>query len=278
MPQGQSEGPAHQPHSDNGNGIPRIHRDAGTIARAKRNDPEAPRLYQIPAGPARGDRESRARFSETPRTRTLIVWMSAARRHLKQPIATPTAKATMARIRTRQLTSMCHRLGIALQAGVDVRGALQREATYGGSSHRYHLAQVAAGVDRGMTMAEAMRRCGAFFPQLTIELVDIGEQTGNLDSVLLRLAEHYQNVTSFRSRFLLGIAWPLLQLVGAICVIGLLILVLGLLGTSSSGVFGLAGPRGLAVYCAIVAAVTMVLLVVGVGLSVVGSGVLRANC
>lgn len=171
----------------------------------------------------------------------------------------------MARMSTRQVTKLCHRLGMALQAGLDVRDALQREARFGRTLYRQQLQQVADRVGRGAGIADAMRQSGSYFPTLAVELIDIGEQTGNLDSVLLRIAEHYQQLLQLRSRFLMGIAWPMLQLLGAICVIGLLILILGLLG-ASQGVFGLAGPRGLAVYSVVVISVGLIALLLGTGL------------
>ena len=109
------------------------------------------------------------------------------------------------------------------------------------------MAQVADRVSRGATLAEAMRECGTYFPQLTCELTDVGELTGNLDSVLLRLSDHYQHLLRLRRTFLFGIFWPAIELVLAIFVMGLLILLLGVLGTSAA-VFGLSGPRGVVIY------------------------------
>ena len=71
-------------------------------------------------------------------------------------------------------------------------------------------------------------------------MTDVGELTGNLESVLLRLSDHYQHLLRLRKTFLFGIFWPALELVMAVFVVGLLILFLGVLGTSAK-VFGLSG-------------------------------------
>ena len=157
----------------------------------------------------------------------------------------------MAQISIGQSSKMCHRLGTSLNAGVDIMGVLNREATHGTSAYRRHMTHVAEMVGKGTSLAEAMRDCGRYFPPLVCELVDVGEQTGRLESVLLRMADHYQHMRSLRRVFLLGILWPSLQLIVAILIIGLLIFLLGALG-SSVEVFGLSGTRGVVIYAAVV--------------------------
>lgn len=93
----------------------------------------------------------------------------------------------------------------------------------------------------------------------------MGEETGRLEAVLLRLSEHYQHMMRMRRTFVMGILWPAIELSVAILAIGFLILLLGVLGTSVS-VFGLSGTRGLAVYFGIILAAAIVLFVVVRGL------------
>jgi type II secretory pathway component PulF len=157
----------------------------------------------------------------------------------------------MAQISTRQTSQMCQRLGTALHAGLDILATLRRESGYGSPAYRRNMTQVAERVRGGATFAEAMRDCSPYFPPLTCELVDVGEQTGNLESVLLRLADHYQHMLRLRRTFLFGIFWPILELTVAVFVIGLLILMLGVLGATTT-VFGLSGTRGVTIYAAVI--------------------------
>ncbi len=171
----------------------------------------------------------------------------------------------MARIRIGQLSKSCHRLGTSLNAGVDVLAVLQREAEHGTPAYRRNMSHVHDQVSGGMTLAEGLRDCGKYFPQLTCELVDVGEQTGRLEAVLLRLAEHYQHVLRLRRVFLMGILWPAIELTFGIVAIGLLIFFLGVLGTSVT-MFGLSGTSGLAIYGGIVLALAAGLALVTFGL------------
>ena len=173
----------------------------------------------------------------------------------------------MAHISIGQSSKMCHQLGTSLRAGVDIVGVLRREAQHGPSVYRNSMAHVVEKVGGGTTLADAMQDCGGYFPPLACELVGVGEEAGRLESVLLRLAEHYQHIIKLRRVFLLGILWPGLQLIGAIFIIGGLIFLLGALGTSAT-VFGLSGSSGAIVYFSVVA-------VVIVGISVIGYGLTR---
>ncbi|MBM4088690.1 MAG: hypothetical protein FJ276_04570 [Planctomycetes bacterium] len=168
----------------------------------------------------------------------------------------------MGRISLRNLANLCYRLGTSLRAGVDVLRVLQQESAQGNSTFRSHMSEIARRVSGGSTLAEAVRACHGYFPPLTCELVDVGEQTGRLDEVLLRLADHYQHIRAVRRSFLTTIAWPAMQLTLALFILGLLILVLGVIDPSSKGVFGLAGPRGLLIFTLIV---TFCLTALGLG-------------
>jgi type IV pilus assembly protein PilC len=102
-------------------------------------------------------------------------------------------------------------------------------------------------------------------------MLGVGEQTGKLDHVLPRLAEYYEHLVQLRRVFLLGIAWPALQLLVAVGVIGLLILALGWVAaftgeqTDVLG-FGLVGVPGLIRY------------LVGIGVVVAAGMVLYRVC
>ncbi len=153
----------------------------------------------------------------------------------------------MPRISTSQLTSMCHRFGISLRAGTDMLKMLNSAAGHGSPAYREHMADIARRVGGGATFAEAMRAQGNYFPELVLELADVGEQTGRLETVFLRLADHYQHMIRLRRVFLGAIAWPLFELIIGIIIVGGLIFFLGVIG-AKTGVFGLSGGRGLVIY------------------------------
>ncbi len=156
------------------------------------------------------------------------------------------------------LAQLCHRLSMALEAGIDVRTVLAREADRAYGPLRRHLRDVSHDIDRGEDLSAALAATSNYFPSMVCELVRVGEESGHLDAIFAQLAEHYQERIALRRQFLASISWPLAELGLAILVIGLLIWVMGLTGTDILG-FGLVGDRGLAIYAAIVTAVVLLL-------------------
>jgi type IV pilus assembly protein PilC len=144
-------------------------------------------------------------------------------------------------------------MGTALGAGVDVRRVLDREAQAGKPWQQRQMSQVRDAVAHGDTMSDAFARTGRYFPKFFLEMLHVGEQTGKLDQILPQLATYYEHLVQLRRVFLVGIAWPAIQLVMAIGVIALLILALGFVAdmtgqqTDILG-YGLVGLPGLVRY------------------------------
>lgn len=160
---------------------------------------------------------------------------------------------SFARLRTQQLAGICRRVGTALEAGIDARTAWEREAERASGRAAAALRHVRDEIQRGSSTADALAGTGVAFPELVHDMVAVGEQTGYLDRVLLRVAEHCDHLLNLRRIFLSGIAWPAIQLGLAIVVIGLLILVMGLIPQDPRQPvdllgLGLRGPGGMAVF------------------------------
>lgn len=182
-----------------------------------------------------------------------------------------------ARIGLRELAALCRRLSTGLEAGVDVRRVLAREKQgYVSPVLRRHLDDVVDAVSRGGAVSDALKETGGYFPRLFLELVEVGEHTGKLAEVLKRLADHYEHQLKLRQMFIAAISWPMLQLAGAVAVVGLVIYVMGFLPTMEDGKpldilgLGLYGGRGLVLYlmivCAVVGAIAVVIQAIRRGL------------
>jgi hypothetical protein len=157
----------------------------------------------------------------------------------------------MARIGTRALSQFCQRVGTALHAGIDVRRVWDNESKRGSAPQRGVMEGIRQQVARGDSLASAFARTNGYFPPLVCEMVEVGERTGRLEEVFLRLGEHYDHLLNLRRAFLIGIAWPLIELTLAVIAIGFFILLYGWLGLRDINgepmtIFGLYGTQGLA--------------------------------
>lgn len=133
-------------------------------------------------------------------------------------------------ISSKALIGLCQRVGQSLKSGVEIRRVWQLETTRGSAPQRRHMEEIYRQVSAGGTVADAMRSCGSFFPPLFCQMIEIGEKTGQLDEVLLKLARYYEQQAAMQRSFYLGIAWPMFQLFAATFVIAGVIWISGMLG------------------------------------------------
>jgi type II secretory pathway component PulF len=166
-------------------------------------------------------------------------------------------------ISTGSLIQLCHRVGTAVRSGIDARRLWETEERHAMGAHKAALSLIRREVVAGGTVAEGMQRSGGYFPPMFVHMVAVGEQTGKLDEVLQRLAQHYEHLASMRRTFWFGIAWPLLELAVAVLVIGGVIFITGVIGSAQGGTapdvlgWGLRGTSGAITwffFCGLVAA------------------------
>lgn len=81
---------------------------------------------------------------------------------------------------------------------------------------------VAEGVKRGEGVARPMRQAGVF-PPLAVHLIEVGEETGRLDSMLLRLAEVYDKDVRSAVKNFIALFEPVMILVMGLVIGGIVI-------------------------------------------------------
>jgi type II secretory pathway component PulF len=166
---------------------------------------------------------------------------------------------TSPRIPLRKLAELSHRVGTALEAGIDMRAVWAREATRARGAAKRKLLAVSQSINRGMSLRDSLVEAKGYFPILFCELAAVGDVTGHQGEVFNRLAEHYSYQATLRRNFLASIAWPVTEFAIAAAIIGFLIWIMGSLGSVGGNRadllgFGLVGTRGLIIYAAVLAA------------------------
>ncbi|QDU95749.1 type II secretion system F family protein [Lignipirellula cremea] len=156
-------------------------------------------------------------------------------------------------------------MGVSYDAGIDLREVWGREVRSARNAPAFQ--EIAEQIGEGAGLADAMRRRKGYFPRLFVEMVDLGEQTGRLGQVLMKLADHYEHLLRLRRNFLMAIAWPMLQLGAAILVIGGLIWALKALADMDLLGWGLSAGASALVFWLLALAVGALLLTPIYGLS-----------
>jgi type II secretory pathway component PulF len=173
------------------------------------------------------------------------------------------------RIPLKQLASLCRRLAISFESGIDVRTVWTRETASASPRARPSFARVRDSVAQGFSMSEGLAKSGGFFPEFFRGMVAVGENTGHLPETCEQLADYYEHRLQLRRMLVSSLTWPVIELTMALMVVGLIIWLAGAIPQLADLFgFGLRGNSGLAIYLAIVGAA-------GLGIAVLVRGAAR---
>jgi type II secretory pathway component PulF len=100
-----------------------------------------------------------------------------------------------------------------VKSGVSLLPALKIvENTIGNQILAQQVASVAEKTRGGDSLAAPLRKLG-IFPRTMIQMIDVGEQTGKLDEMLLKVAEIEERQMRARTKILISLLAPALILV-----------------------------------------------------------------
>ena len=118
-------------------------------------------------------------------------------------------------------------LGTLLESGVSLLVALEMAAQ---SVSNYHFERamkvIVQSVSEGKPLTQAMRETGVF-PPMICQMISVGEKSGKLSSVLLRMAKFYEAEVDARLKMLSSILEPVMIVVIGIMVGGMAVSIIG---------------------------------------------------
>lgn len=112
------------------------------------------------------------------------------------------------KMKNQELVSFCGHLALMLKAGVNIVHSLEileDQATNG--AIRKIIRKILENVGKGESLSTALEVTGEF-PQLLIDMVKVGETSGELDGVLFNMEEYYQKEMVMRSKVKTALVYP----------------------------------------------------------------------
>ena len=152
--------------------------------------------------------------------------LRSARHPLLQALAMlePLLPRSWMPVRPRDLALQFRQLSLMLRAGHTLVHALDSCARL---SSKYRLRQLTEQLaDRlraGRSLSDAMRTAGRPYSVLMVALIESGELAGELDEVLLRLADDIDRSTELKRQLLTALTYPAIVLLSAIGVVAFLV-------------------------------------------------------
>jgi type IV pilus assembly protein PilC len=138
------------------------------------------------------------------------------------------SKVFQKKVQLRELLIFTRQFGVMIRAGVNLASCLnlmtqQTENPYFASV----IHQIRRNVEGGETLHGAMAKYPKIFPTIYIHMVEAGEASGQLETVLFRLVEHLEREFELKKKVTGAMTYPVMVVVVAIMVIfGLMTFVL----------------------------------------------------
>ena len=121
----------------------------------------------------------------------------------------------------RDWSLLCRQLSVLVGAGVGVVEALQLLSEQITNKRlQKALLDVAKLVEEGSSLTAALRKHSNIFPEFIINLVEVGEETGELDLVLRRAADYYEKLAFIKGKVKSASFYPTFVLVIATIIVG----------------------------------------------------------
>lgn len=128
------------------------------------------------------------------------------------------------KVKVKDVAIFCKQLHTMLHAGMPLITALdvlmnQTE----NKTIRATVKDMVNMVQKGEILSTAMKRHKKVFPSLLVSMVEAGEMTGNLDSVLERMSEHYVKENKINSKIKGAMMYPMILSILAVGVVTFLL-------------------------------------------------------
>ena len=123
------------------------------------------------------------------------------------------------KVKSRDFSVFCRQFHSLLQAGVGIVSALDMLSEQTENKRlREAVRNVRDGVEKGETLAASMKR-EAVFPSLLVSMIDAGEASGNIETSLERMSEHFEKDTKVKGMLKKAMIYPIVLLVVAVVVL-----------------------------------------------------------
>jgi len=119
----------------------------------------------------------------------------------------------------KALVFFLKQLGALLKAGIDIVSSLELLALQQTNRHQRRLFfELNQSVYNGMTLSKSMSEHPREFPKMLVQVIEIGELSGNLPETILRMADYYEKQMKLTASIKGAVRTPLIYLVVVILI------------------------------------------------------------
>lgn len=129
------------------------------------------------------------------------------------------------KLKPRDLSVFCRQFVSILESGVAMKEALAMlEEQTDNKTLKKSIAEVLTNIEKGNSLADAMRGESHVFPPMLINMVEAGESSGNLEMAFSRMAEQFEKEAKLKATVRKATVYPIVLIFACIGVIGVMLL------------------------------------------------------
>ena len=129
------------------------------------------------------------------------------------------------KLKPRDLSVFCRQFVSILESGVAMKEALvMLEEQTENKTLKKSIAEVLTNIEKGNSLADAMRGESHVFPPMLINMVEAGESSGNLEMAFSRMAEQFEKEAKLKATVRKATVYPIVLIFACIGVIGVMLL------------------------------------------------------
>lgn len=129
------------------------------------------------------------------------------------------------KLKPRDLSVFCRQFVSILESGVAMKEALAMlEEQTENKTLKKSIAEVLTNIEKGNSLADAMRGESHVFPPMLINMVEAGESSGNLEMAFSRMTEQFEKEAKLKATVRKATVYPIVLIFACIGVIGVMLL------------------------------------------------------
>jgi len=124
------------------------------------------------------------------------------------------------KVKKKDLALFCRQFYTMISAGLGIVPCLEiMVAQTENKSFKNAIADTYEEVQKGSTLSESMTQHKDIFPTILISMVEAGEVSGNLDTIMLRMAEHFEKENKTENKVKSALVYPAVLAVVSVAVV-----------------------------------------------------------
>lgn len=113
------------------------------------------------------------------------------------------------KVKKKDLALFCRQFYTMISAGLGIVPCLEiLVAQTENKTFKHAIADTYEDVQKGLTFSESMKKHSNVFPSILVSMVEAGEVSGNLDTIMLRMAEHFEKENKIENKVKSAMVYP----------------------------------------------------------------------